>query len=117
MYIEIHPFFYDSFSVANDVHSGIKKQECEYYRQTKPRVIRLESIQQVIPQPCFDNSATFALLKFNDVPEDNLFVSEFEGEKIKRELLKLGQEQNVSKKLDTIITMFENLHELLCQRL
>lgn len=116
MYKEIHPFFFDSATSINDVHSGLQRNEKEYYKPGLPRVIRLEDIRQIVPQTLTDNTVGFTCLEVSDDYHDNILVSVEEGEQIKNTLLKSSGD-TLAKEVQLLTAAVRDLWNLLRARM
>ena len=116
MHIEITPFWFDSMACHNDVHSGKSKDDIDYYKKGEPIVIKLEDIKRLSPNPAGDSTNSLTRLKFSDDYHDDILVSAEEGQKIKKMLLNMP-EDNLSKEIRVLNTTLRNLYELFRARL
>ena len=87
-YIEIHPFWYDSVTVSNEMFRENKRPQKEYYHSAEPQVIRIDTIKRIKGEYVSDDSINLKRLVISDDYHDDILVSEEQGEKIKETLLK-----------------------------
>ena len=116
MHIEITPFWYDSMACRNDVHSGNTKDDIDYYKKGEPIVIKLEDIKRLSPNPVGNGTNSLTRLKFSDDYHDDILVSAEEGQKIKKMLLNMP-ENDLSKAIRTLNMTLRNLYDILRARL
>lgn len=115
MYIEIHPFFHNSLAESNAQLQNQKKPSSEFYEQTDPIVIRLDTIKQIRQEIPFDRSCVFTRLVVSDDYHNDIIISTQEGETIKKKLLQHGNE--LAKEVNMLTTAVRDLWTLLRNRL
>jgi len=116
MHIEITPYWFDAVTCLNDVPSGNTKVNNDYYKKGEPIVIKLEDIKRLSPSPAGDSTNSLTRLKFSDDYHDDILVSAEEGQKIKKMLLNMP-ENDLTKEIRTLNMTLRNLYDLLRARL
>lgn len=119
MYLEIHPFWYDSASAcANAMLQGDNKEK-DFIRESPPRVINLSCIKQLTEQKYYDGSIELTRLQVSDDHTEDILVSKEEGEKIKKILLEgSGHKDNtVAEELEILTGVLRNILKVLQARL
>lgn len=104
MYLEIHPFWYDSGAAFASAMNQGENREKDFIRESPPRVINLSCIKQLTEQKYYDESIELTRLQISDDHTEDILVSKEEGEKIKEILLKgnTNAENSIAKELKSI---------------
>lgn len=128
MYIEIHPFFYDTFAVRRDMHAYLEDSkgtpsnkfaetpQSAYYIPMDSQVIRLDAIRRMYPEAVSDDSVKLTRLAMTENPQDDILISAEEAEEIKKKLLK-GQDRALENEISHLTAAIRDLWQLLRARM
>lgn len=119
MYLEIHPFWYDSGASLYAAQSNLEKKEKDFYTECPARVINLTCIRQISPEKSYDESIELTRLQISDDHTEDVIVAKEEGEKIKKILLGGGGQEgkNVAEELEILTGVLRNIEKILQARL
>ena len=116
-YIEIHPFWYDSVTVSNEMFSENKRPQKEYYHPAEPQVIRIDTIKRIKKEYISDDSIDLKRLVISDDYHDDIIVSAEEAESIKAKLLFPSRQDGLAKQIEGLTVAIRELRDLLRARL
>ncbi len=115
MYKEIHPLRRNSAAVLNAPITSDKPKDKDIYVQKKPIVKRLDTIDSVEPMDT-DGTVSLFRIRLNDRPEDDIIVSEAEGEEINKLLLKKHGVEKLAEEVNSLASAVRQLWDLLRHR-
>ena len=116
MYLEIHPFWYNSAQDFSDLRSGVQRPRADYYKPCDTQLLRLDIIRRIVAEHVADGSAALRGLVISDDHTDDIIVSEKEAEAIKKALMK-GDDAGLSRNIEYLTTAIRDLWQLLRARM
>ena len=117
MYKEIHPYKYDAYGHAHAMKRGEKRPMSEFFTETSPVLLRLDTIRYIKEETIPDGSVRLIRLCVSDDRHEDLTVKPEEAEEIKMLLLKNNLPDETAQELHALTAAVRDLWTLLKARM
>lgn len=117
MYKEIHPYKYDAYGHAHAMKRGEKRPMSEFFTETSPELLRLDTIRRIKEETIPDGSIRLIRLCVSDDWHEDLIVKPEEAEEIKKLLPKGASQDEIAQELHALTMAIRDLWTLLRARM